>query len=50
MGMAPPLVQVGDLAYVQEARVPFLLRKNDGLYTLVGEVYIRDGYMKWKGD
>jgi hypothetical protein len=46
MGMAPPHVQEGDLACVLlGAQVPFLLRRGNGFYTLVGEVYIRSGYM-----
>jgi hypothetical protein len=46
MGMAPPHVQEGDLACVLlGARVPFLLRKWKEFYTLVGEVYISNGYM-----
>ncbi|KAE9380144.1 hypothetical protein N431DRAFT_459106 [Stipitochalara longipes BDJ] len=46
MGMAPPHVEVDDLVCVLlGARVPFLLRKGDGFYTLVGEVYVSDGYM-----
>ncbi len=45
MGMAPPHVQEGDLACVLlGAQVPFLLRRGDGFYTLVGEVYISNGY------
>jgi hypothetical protein len=46
MGMAPPHVEEGDLACVLfGAQVPFLLRKINGFYTLVGEAYISDGYM-----
>lgn len=46
MGMAPPHVQEGDLACVLlGARVPFMLRKCKEFYTLVGEVYISNGYM-----
>ncbi len=55
MGMAPPHVQEGDLACVLlGAQVPFLLRRGNGFYTLVGEVYISHGYMygeqlmRWK--
>ena len=46
MGMAPPHVKVGDLACVLiGARVPFMLRKESEHYTLVGELYLSDGYM-----
>jgi hypothetical protein len=46
MGMAPPHVQEGDLACVLlGAQVPFLLRRGNGFYTLVGEIYISNGYM-----
>ncbi|KAE9367513.1 hypothetical protein N431DRAFT_428874 [Stipitochalara longipes BDJ] len=48
MGMAPPHVEEGDAACVLlGAQVPFLLRKDkdSGFYTLIGEVYISNGYM-----
>ena len=46
MGMAPPHVQVEDsVCVLLGARVPFLLRKVDSFYTLVGEAYVSDGYM-----
>lgn len=46
MGMAPPHVQECDLACVLlGAQVPFLLRRGNGFYTLVGELYISKGYM-----
>jgi hypothetical protein len=46
MGMAPPHVEVDDLVVVLlGARVPFLLRKCEVFYTLVGEAFISNGYM-----
>ena len=46
MGMAPPHVEVEGLVVVLlGARVPFLLRKADGFYTLVGEAYVSDHYI-----
>jgi len=46
MGMAPPHVEVDDLVVVLlGARVPFLLRKCEGFYTLVGEAFVSNGYM-----
>jgi hypothetical protein len=46
MGMAPPHVEKGDLACVLTgAQVPFLLRKGNGFYILVGAVYVSDGYI-----
>jgi hypothetical protein len=47
MGMAPPHVLPGDIICVfQGTRVPLLLRQEGTFYTLVGEVYVSDGYMK----
>jgi len=47
MGMAPPHVLPGDIICVfQGTRVPLLLRQEGTFYTLVGEVYVSDGYME----
>lgn len=46
MGMAPPHVKQGDLACVLlGSRVPYVLRKEADFYTLVGELYLSDGFM-----
>jgi hypothetical protein len=47
MGMAPPHVIPGDIICVfHGTRVPLLLRQEGTFYTLVGEVYVSDGYME----
>jgi hypothetical protein len=49
MGMAPPHVKAGDsVCVLLGARVPFLLRKESEFYTLVGELYLSDGFMTGK--
>jgi hydrogenase/urease accessory protein HupE len=47
MGMAPPHVEPGDLICVFfGARVPFILRSSGLFYTLIGEIYLGEGYME----
>jgi hypothetical protein len=47
MGMAPPHVLPGDIICIlQGTRMPLLLRPEGAFYTLVGEVYVSDGYME----
>jgi hypothetical protein len=45
MGMAPPHVELGDLVFFG-ARVPFILRSSGSFYTLIGEIYLGEGYME----
>ncbi len=49
MGMAPPHVREGDLAcIILGSRVPYVLREAGGFYTLIGELYLSDGFMNGK--